>query len=138
MAAQPFTSSPSGSRFDVLVLGRADRKATPPSIACRAVVRYLKEGQPYPTGSGHMARQKQSTEPTEDQLKVNTARLQTLAKAAADIAQAKQWRARKSGFLDRGEASEVRNLSADVEARAQAEAAMHRMMAKPGGKRRSR
>jgi hypothetical protein len=44
-----------------------------------------------------MARQKQSTEPTEDQLKVNTARLQTLAKAAADIAQAKQWRARKSG-----------------------------------------
>jgi hypothetical protein len=84
-----------------------------------------------------MARQKQSTEPTEDQLNVNTARLQTLAKAAADIAQAKQWRARKSGLLDRG-ASEVRNLSDDMEARAQAEAAMHRMMAKPGGKRRGR
>jgi hypothetical protein len=49
-----------------------------------------------------MARQKQSTEPTEEQLNVNTARLQTLAKAAADIAQAKQWRARKSGLLDRG------------------------------------
>jgi DNA-binding response OmpR family regulator len=48
MAAQPFTSSPSGSRSDVLVLGRADHKATPPSIACRAVIRYLKGVSPTP------------------------------------------------------------------------------------------
>ena len=37
-----------------------------------------------------------------------------------------------------GEASEVRNLSDNAEARAQAEAAMYRMMVTPGAKRRGR
>ncbi|NBJ13648.1 hypothetical protein [Microvirga arsenatis] len=63
-------------------------------------------------------------------------RLEKLAKAAATSAQAKQWRARQNGLRDQDEASEVRNLNHDAEARAQAEAAMQRMMAKPQGKRR--
>jgi hypothetical protein len=68
-------------------------------------------------------------------LRVNTARLETLATEAA---QAKEWRMRKSGLQDQGGPSDVRNLNHDSEARAQAEAAMRRMMEKPGGKRRSR
>ncbi len=79
-------------------------------------------------------REKQSAEPTKEKLEVNTARLEALAASAA---QSKQWQARKSGLQDQGEASEVRNLSHDAEARAQAEAAMQQMMAKSGGKRRS-
>jgi len=63
-------------------------------------------------------------------------RLEKLAKAAATSAQAKQWRARQNGLRDQDEASEVRNLNHDAEARAQAEAAMQRMMAKPQSKRR--
>jgi hypothetical protein len=63
-------------------------------------------------------------------------RLEKLAKAAATSAQAKQWRARQNGLQEQEEPSEVRNLNHDAEARAQAEAAMQRMMAKPQGKRR--
>jgi hypothetical protein len=63
-------------------------------------------------------------------------RLEKLAKAATTSAQAKQWRARQNGLQEQDEPSEVRNLNHDAEARAQAEAAMQRMMAKPQGKRR--
>jgi hypothetical protein len=63
-------------------------------------------------------------------------RLERLANAAATAAQAKQWRARKNGIDQQEEPSEVRNLSNDVEARARAEEAMRRMMAKPQAKRR--
>jgi hypothetical protein len=60
-----------------------------------------------------------------------TDRLEALA---AEATQAKQWRARKSGLQDHDEPSEVRNLNHDTEAKAQAEAAMQRMMAKQGAK----
>jgi hypothetical protein len=63
-------------------------------------------------------------------------RLEKLAKAAATSAQAKQWRARQNGLQDREEPSEVRSLNHDADARAQAEAAMQWMMAKPKSKRR--
>jgi hypothetical protein len=62
--------------------------------------------------------------------------LEKLASAATAAAQAKQWRARQNGLQAQGEPSEVRNLNHDAEARAQAEAAMQQMMAKPKGKRR--
>jgi len=63
-------------------------------------------------------------------------RLEKLANAAATAAQAKQWRARKNGINQEEEASEVRNLSNNAEARARAEEAMRQMMAKPQTKRR--
>ena len=61
-------------------------------------------------------------------------RLEKLASAASATAQARQWNARKSGLQDRPEPSEVRDLSQDADARAQAEEAMKRMMAKPAKK----
>jgi hypothetical protein len=61
-------------------------------------------------------------------------RLERLANAAT-ANQAKQWRARKNGLDQHEEPSEVRTLSYDAEARAQAEAAMQQMMAQPKGKR---
>ncbi len=64
--------------------------------------------------------------------------LERLANAAAQAAQARQWRARKNGMSQQDEPSEVRNLNHDAEAKAQAEAAMQQMMAKSAGKRRSR
>lgn len=63
-------------------------------------------------------------------------RLEKLANTAATAAQAKQWRARQNGLREQEEHSEVRNLNHDAKARAQAEAAMQRMMANPKGKRR--
>jgi hypothetical protein len=63
-------------------------------------------------------------------------RLEKLANTAATAAQARQWRARQNGLREQEEASEVRSLNHDTEARAQAEAAMQRMMANPKGKRR--
>jgi hypothetical protein len=60
-----------------------------------------------------------------------TDRLEALA---AEAAQAKQWRARKSGLRDQGQPAEVRNLNLDADARAQAEAAMRQMMAKQRAK----
>jgi hypothetical protein len=80
------------------------------------------------------SRDKKDGEPAE-KLVVNTARLEALA---AEAAQAKHWRARKGGIQDQGEPSEVRNLNHDAEARAQAEAAMLRMIEKSAGKRRGR
>lgn len=80
------------------------------------------------------SRDKNDAEPAE-KLGVNTARLEALA---AEAAQAKQWRARKSGLRDQDEPTEVRNLSHDAEARAQAETAMQQMMAKLGGRRPGR
>ena len=78
-------------------------------------------------------RGKTNPEPSEPKLGTTTARLEALA---AGTAQAKQWQAHKNGMLDEGLPSEVRNLNHDAGARAQAEAAMRRMMAKSGGKRR--
>jgi hypothetical protein len=83
-------------------------------------------------------RPKQGEEQIEDKAQVSTRRLETLANVAAAAARAKRWQARKNGVLDLGEPSEVRNLSQDAEARAQAEAAMQQMLAKSGGKRRGR
>jgi hypothetical protein len=80
------------------------------------------------------SRDKKDGEPTE-KLAVNTARLEALA---AEAAQAKHWRARKSGMQGQDEPSEVRSLNHDAEARAQAEAAMQRMIEKSAGKRRAR
>jgi len=81
---------------------------------------------------------KQGADQAGEKLEVNTARLETLADAAAGIAQAKRWQARKNGLSNEVEASEVRNLNHDAEARAQAEAAMQQMMAKPAKKPRGR
>jgi hypothetical protein len=78
-------------------------------------------------------------EKTEGKVQASTPgldRLEKLANAAATAAQVREWRARKNGLQDQGEASEVRSLNHDAEARAQAEAAMRQMMAKPKGKRR--
>ncbi len=65
-------------------------------------------------------------------------RLERLANAATQAAQARQWQARKNGMANQGEPAEVRDLSQDAEAKAQAEAAMQAMMAKGGGKPRRR
>jgi hypothetical protein len=77
----------------------------------------------------------QDDEQPEDQVQASTPqldRLESLAKAAATAAQAKKWRARKNGLQDQDEPSEVRNLTHNMEARAQAEAAMRLMgAAKP-------
>ena len=83
---------------------------------------------------------KQDAEQTEgqskDEVQVNTAKLERLANVATQAAQAKQWQARKNGLANQEPPSEVRDLSQNAEARAQAEAAMKEMLAKPGGKRR--
>jgi hypothetical protein len=86
-------------------------------------------------------RPKEDDNQTENKAQASTPqldRLERLANAAATSAQAKQWRARKSGFQDQEEPAEVRNLNHDAEARAQAEAAMRAMMAKSKGKGRGR
>ena len=73
---------------------------------------------------------------TEDKLQVSTRSLERLAKVATQVAQTKQWKARKDGMANQEEPpSEVRNLSDNAEARAQAEASMQLMMTKPGKKR---
>jgi hypothetical protein len=79
-------------------------------------------------------------EQTEDKAQASTPqldRLESLAKAAATAAQAKKWRARKNGLQEQEEPSEVRDLTHDAEARAQAEAAM-RLMAAAKPKRKPR
>ncbi len=83
-------------------------------------------------------RPKQDEEQPKGKSQVNTSRLERLANAASAAAQAKQWQARKNGMTDQGEPSEVRNLTHDAEAKAQAEAAMQQMMAKSKEKGRSR
>lgn len=85
-----------------------------------------------------MMKRKTDADQADDKLEVNTARLETLADAAAGIAQARRWQARKNGMANEVEPSEVRNLNHDADARAQAEAAMQQMMAKPGKKPRGR
>ena len=84
-------------------------------------------------------RLKQATDQTEEKVQASTPqldRLEKLASAAATAAQARQWRARRNGLQDQEETSEMRDLSHDAEARAQAEAAMQQMMANSKGKRR--
>jgi hypothetical protein len=80
-------------------------------------------------------RPEQDNEQPEDQVQASTPqldRLESLAKAAVANVQSKQWRARKNGLQEQEEPSEVRNLTHDAEARAQAEAAMRLMgAAKP-------
>jgi hypothetical protein len=80
-------------------------------------------------------RPEQDNEQPEDQAQASTPqldRLESLAKAAVANVQSKQWRARKNGLQEQEEPSEVRNLTHDAEARAQAEAAMRLMgAAKP-------
>ncbi len=83
-----------------------------------------------------MSQSKQDEEQPEGKSQVNTSRLERLADMASAAAQAKQWQARKNGMSDQGEPSEVRNLTHDADAKAQAEAAMQQMMAKAGGKAR--
>ena len=63
-------------------------------------------------------------------------RLERLANAATQAAEARQWRARKNGMTNQGEPAEVRDLSQDAKAKAQAEAAMQAMLAKSKGKPR--
>jgi hypothetical protein len=73
---------------------------------------------------------KQGDEQTEDKAQGSTPqldRLEKLANTAATAAQAKQWRARQNGMREQEEPSEVRNLTQDAEARAQAEAALRLM-----------
>lgn len=65
-------------------------------------------------------------------------RLEALANAAAQAAHAKQWRARRNGMVNQGEPGEVRNLTHDPEAKAQAEAAMQKMIAKAAERQRGR
>jgi hypothetical protein len=82
---------------------------------------------------------KKGDDQIEDKVQASTPqldRLEKLAKTAETAAQSEQWRARQNGLRDQDEPSEVRNLNHDAEARAQAEAAMQRMMANPKGKRR--
>ena len=85
---------------------------------------------------------KQGEEQTEDKVEGSTPqldRLEKLANTAATAAQAKQWRARQNGLREQEEPSEVRNLTQNAEARAQAEAAMQLMgAAKPRAKPRGR
>ena len=84
----------------------------------------------------------QGEEQSEDRVQASTPhldRLESLAKAATANVQSKQWRARKNGLQEQEEPSEVRNVTHDAEARAQAEAAMRLMAAakpkrKPGGR----
>jgi hypothetical protein len=85
-------------------------------------------------------RPEEDDEQTEDKAPASTPQLdqlERLAKVAATAAQAKQWRARKNGLQDQEEPSEVRDLTHDAEARAQAEAAM-RLMAAAKPKRKPR
>jgi hypothetical protein len=77
-------------------------------------------------------RRDEGAKPTDEKPEVNTARLETLADAAAGIAQAKQWQARKNGLSIDVEASEVRSLSNDADARAAAEESMLKLIAKKG------
>jgi hypothetical protein len=73
---------------------------------------------------------KKGDEQTEDRVQGSTPqldRLERLANIAATAAQSKQWRARQNGLQEQEETSEVRNLTQDAEARAQAEAAMRLM-----------
>jgi hypothetical protein len=82
---------------------------------------------------------KKGDEQIEDKVQGSTPqldRLERLANTAATAAQSKQWRARQNGLREQDEPSEVRSLNHDAEARAQAEAAMQRMMATQKGKRR--
>ena len=87
-----------------------------------------------------MAKQPEhSNEPTEETASGGSTkydRLERLANAATQAAEARQWRARKNGMANQGEPAEVRDLSQDAEAKAQAEAAMQAMLAKSKGKPR--
>jgi hypothetical protein len=89
-----------------------------------------------------VTRPKQDEDQAEGKVPASTPQLdqlERLANVAATAAQAKKWRARKNGLQDQEEPSEVRNLTHNAEARAQAEAAMRLMAAakpkrKPGGR----
>jgi hypothetical protein len=73
---------------------------------------------------------KDESAPTNKGLSVNTARLEAIAKAAQSRADARKWRSQKDGTLGLGEPMEVRSLTTDVTAKAEAEASMQRLMEK--------
>ena len=87
-------------------------------------------------------RPEQDDEQTEDQVQASTPQLdhlESLAKAAATTVQRRRWSTHRDGVQVQEDPSEVRNLTHDAEARAQAEAAMRLMgAAKPKGKPRGR
>jgi hypothetical protein len=87
-----------------------------------------------------MAKQPEhSNEPIEEAASGGSTKydhIERLANAATQAAEARQWRARKNGMTNQGEPAEVRDLSQDAEAKAQAEAAMQAMLAKSKGKPR--
>ena len=89
-----------------------------------------------------MAKQPEhSNEPIEEAASGGSTKydhIERLANAATQAAEARQWRARKNGMANQGEPAEVRDLSQDAEAKAQAEAAMQAMLAKSRGKPRRR
>jgi hypothetical protein len=78
-------------------------------------------------------RPKKGEDPAEEKLDVNTARLETLADAAAGIVQARRWQSHKNGLSDEVESSKVRSLNDDAAARAAAEELMQKLLAKNPG-----
>lgn len=82
----------------------------------------------------HKQNEETSEEKTVDTPQLD--RLERLANVAASAQQARQWAARKSGLRNDAEPSEVRDLTQDSDAKAQAEEAMRMMMAKPNKKTR--
>jgi hypothetical protein len=86
------------------------------------------------------ARPEEDDEQTKDKARASTPqldRLESLAKAAATTVQRRRWNTHKDGVQVQVEPSEVRDLTQDAEARAQAEAAM-RLMAAAKPKRKPR
>ncbi len=84
-------------------------------------------------------RPEQDDEQTEDKVQASTPqldRLESIAKAAATTVQRRRWNTHRDGVQVQEDPSEVRNLTHDAEARAQAEAAMRLMAAKPKRKPR--
>jgi hypothetical protein len=71
-------------------------------------------------------------------LSVNTKRLEAIAKAAEANKSSMRWRSKMDGTLDAPEPSEVRSLTNDESARADAESSMRRMMEKRKGSTKGR
>jgi hypothetical protein len=71
-----------------------------------------------------------SDDANDESLSVNTARLETIAKAAQSRADARKWRSQKDGTLGLGEPSGVRSLTTDETAKAEAEGEAAESMAR--------
>ena len=81
---------------------------------------------------------KDGGKPADNSLSVNTVRLEAVAKAAQAKDNARKWHSKKDGTLDLGEPSEVRSLTADESAKAEAEESMRRVMEKQRGSTKGR